>query len=121
MTLLRFFWLTLILLSSQAFAADHLDTSRLLVGFHEKDYMEMGGAADATDYINSHWGDKPEVSLVRPMGNSTILIELIKKDISTLNKVIDDLSKMSKIRFVEKDQAATFWPEKNLDIPSINN
>lgn len=121
MTLLRFCCFTLILLASHTFAGGHLDTSRLLVGFHGKDYMEMGGAADATDYINSRWGDKPKISLVRPMGNSTILVELIKEDVSSLNEVIDDLSRMQKIRFVEKELTTNHFPEPNLDIPSINN
>ena len=117
----RLCWLILILLTPKIYADTHLDTSRLIIGFHEKMYQELGGATEATDYINSQWGDKPMIALVRPMNNSTILVELIEENVASLNKVIDDLSRMPKIRFVEKDQMADFMPGNRLDIPSINN
>ena len=120
MTFLRIFWFSLILFSFHASASQHLDTSRLIIGFHEADYMSLGGAAEATDYINSHWGDKQMIILVRPMGNSTILVELVEADVASLNKVINDLSQMPKIRFVDKEQMAEHFPASNLSIPSIN-
>ena len=119
MTLLRLFGLVLILFSFQTSADQHLDTSRLIIAFHEEDYMALGGAAEATDYINSRWGEKKMISLVRPLGSSTILVELIEEKISSLNKVIDDLSQMPKIRYVEKDLAVDAAPDFGTKIPSI--
>ena len=121
MNFLRLCCLFLILHTPGSFAGDHLDTSRLIIGFHEKAYMELGGAAEATDYINSQWGDKKMISLVRPMDNSSILVELIEKKVARLNEVIDDLSQMPKVRFVEKDQMVDFMQGNGLGIPSINN
>lgn len=113
--------LFLILLTPGAYADEHLDTSRLIIGFHEKAYMDLGGAAEATDYINSQWEDKKMISLVRPMDNSSILVELIQKNVTSLNKVIDDLSRMPNIRYIEKDQMVDFMQGNNPEIPSINN
>ena len=119
MTLLRLFGFVLILFSFQTFADQHLDTSRLIVTFHEKDYMELGGATEATDYINSRWGDKKMVSLMRPLGSSTILVELVEESIFSLNEVVDELSKMPKIFSVEKDLVVDSASDFETNIPSI--
>ena len=119
MILLRIFGFVLTLLSFQTFADQHLDTSRLIIAFHEEDYMALGGASEATNYINSRWGEQKMISLVRPLGSSTILVELIEGNVPSLNKVIDDLSQMPKIRYVEKDFAVDATSDFESDIPSI--
>lgn len=111
--------LLLALLIPQIHADEHLPDARLLVGFHEQDYMALNGATEAADYINDQLGDKRLISLVRPMGNSTILIALNKANTANLNKVIDQLLQMDKIRFVERDQAMDLLPQQDIDIPSI--
>lgn len=121
MYLLRNYWFLLFFISSLAIAEQHDEkTSRLLVGFHKNSYTSLGGALEATDFINSLWGDNKKVSLVRPLGNSTILVEIIDNDSSSLNTVIDSLSQTQEIRFVEKDQPVEFYPKPNTDIPSLN-
>ena len=120
MRILTICWLLLVLITPKLHADEHLSNARLLIGFHEKDYISLNGAAEAVDYINEKWGDKQLISLVRPMGNSTILVELNEANATSLNKVIDQLLQMDKIRFVDRDQQVEFMPQPDIGIPTIN-
>ncbi|MGB1271791.1 MAG: hypothetical protein ACPG5T_06945, partial [Endozoicomonas sp.] len=56
-------------------ADDSPSLSRLIIGFHDKVFEELGGAIEATQFIkkniNSQWAEKQpvEISLIRPIGN----------------------------------------------------
>lgn len=119
MILLRLFGFVFVLLSFQTSAHRHPDTFRLIIAFHEKDYMALGGATEATDYINSRWGDNKMISLVRPLGNSIILVELIEGSTSNFNRVIGEISQMPEIRYAEKDYAVDSAADYETNIPSI--
>ena len=100
-------------------AGDHQIPSRLIIGFHKDAYIALGGASEATDYINSQWGDEKPVSLVRPMSNAAILVEVQNPDAENLNKIISKLMQMDKIRYVDEDKPMDHFPAQGISIPTL--
>ena len=100
-------------------ASDHQIPHRLIIGFHEDAYLSLGGASEATDYINSQWGDKKPVSLVRPLSNSAILVEVQNPNAENINKIINKLMNIEKVEFVNEDQPMNHFPANNISIPAI--
>ena len=107
------------LLFQPVMASDHQIPSRLIIGFHEDAYISLGGASEATDYINSQWGDKKPVSLVRPINNAAILVEVQNPDAENLNKIINKLMQMDKIRYVDEDKPVEHFPAQGISIPTL--
>ena len=113
-----FFFLSLVTCQS-LIASDHPIPSRLIIGFHDDAYMSLGGAQEAINYINKQWGDKNLVSLVRPMGNSTILVEVINSGAPIFAEIIQRLMRLEKIKYVNEDQPVNHFPATDITIPTL--
>lgn len=100
-------------------ASDHPIPSRLIIGFHHDAYRDLGGAKAVTDYINSQWGKQKPVSLVRPMGNSSILVEVNDPDAKALTEITNKLMQLDKIRYVNEDQPVNHYPATDISIPTL--
>ena len=59
------------------------------------------------------------ISLVRPVGNSTVPVKLIEEKVSSLNTVTNDLAQMPKIRYVEKGFAVESTSGFGTGIPAV--
>lgn len=94
-------------------------TSRLIIGFHDKAFEELGGAVEATQFIkkniNSQWREKQsvQISLIRPIGNSAILVEVDNPTPVHIRKIISKLIQMNRIRYVNPDRQMKIMPLTN--------
>ncbi|OED41660.1 hypothetical protein ACH42_13235 [Endozoicomonas sp. (ex Bugula neritina AB1)] len=116
---IRAILLFLIVIFQSVIASEYQDPSRLIIGFHKADYLSLGGATGAADYINKQWNDKKPVSLVRPLGNAAILVEIQQQSTKEMNNLINKIIQLDKIKYINEDQPVSHFPSTDLGIPTL--
>lgn len=114
-----FLFLLLAFVFQPVIADEYQKSSRLIIGFDSDAYLALGGASQATDYLNAQWVDERPLSLVRPMGNSAILVEVNNPTEEKVNEIINKLMEVDRVRYVNEDQPVSHFPSTELDIPTF--
>lgn len=112
--LLNIILLIVFSLGTQAETRKGIIPARLIIGFYSDSYHELGGAVEANEYINKHSKSDQPISLVRPIGNSSILVHINQPSGSQLEKIINQLLLLEKVRYLEIDHIMNPQQNRNM-------
>ncbi len=99
-------------------AASNLSSeTRLIIGFEEIPYLKLGGASEATKYINAQLNNQVTLRLLRPMGNSAILIEIPDSKTDKLPTLMKQIMQINNVQYVDEDTPVTLFAPMDFTTP----
>ncbi|WP_020582641.1 hypothetical protein [Endozoicomonas elysicola] len=101
-------------LGIQAEIVEGIKSTRLIIGFYSDAYHGLGGAVEANEYINNYSKSNHPISLVRPLGNNSILVHINQSADSQIEKTINQLLLLEKVRFIEIDDTMNPLQDRNM-------